>query len=30
MVHHAAPDRLIDAAASMFAWPQVGETESIE
>jgi len=30
MVHHAAPDRLIDAATLMIAWPQVGETESIE
>ena len=30
MVHHAAPDRLIDAAALVFAWPQVRETEPIE
>jgi pimeloyl-ACP methyl ester carboxylesterase len=29
MVHYVAPERLIDAAALIFAWPQVGQPETV-
>ena len=29
MVHYVAPERLIDATALIFAWPQVGQPETV-